>query len=95
MLRCPACRARYKGELICVRCGTNLGLPLLSETQAMEYVQLAVRHLLNGNRGNAQIALKQALQLNNTPLALSLVQFIRQAPVKIDEPVIHRASNGD
>lgn len=85
MQNCPACRARYKGQPMCTRCGADLTLPLLSEQQAMELLRQAVQYLSNKDYSRAAIALQQARLLKQTPLAIALDEFLQ---VKIHEPSV-------
>lgn len=103
MQNCPACRARYKGQTMCTRCGTDLTLPLLSEQKAMEQLRRAVQCLSNKDYTCAVIALQQAQQLQQTPLAIALDKFLQlemyeptlidpaaiHEPVPVEEPQIH------
>ena len=92
MQNCPACRARYKGQSICTRCGTDLSLPLLSEQQATEQLRRAVQYLSNKDYNCAAIALQQAQQLQQTPLAIALDKFLQlkmYEPTLIDQAAVH------
>ena len=102
MQKCPACRARYKGESLCARCGADLTLPLLSEQQAEDYLRRAIQLLVNGDPTRAVAEIQQSLLLRQTPLAVSLNAFLNtemhqstRAKAKVEEPKIHEPTQVD
>lgn len=76
MDRCPACRARYKGNPTCYRCGTDLTLPLEAERQAGARAQQALQDVLEDDIEAARVAIDQAIQLKAEPAFLALQAFI-------------------
>ncbi len=78
MERCPACRARLKGQIQCRRCGTDLTLALQAEAAAKRWMQRAVHCFSKGALDDADAALDRALMLHQTPLALVLRPFFRR-----------------
>ncbi|HRX70734.1 MAG: hypothetical protein KDJ22_15750 [Candidatus Competibacteraceae bacterium] len=69
MERCPVCRARFKEEPICYRCGADLGPLLAIETEAAGLEKQAVTLLGVGQWLEARQTAEQALTLQYSPLA--------------------------
>jgi hypothetical protein len=78
MERCPICKARIKENTTCNRCGTDLSRLLTIESQAAHFCNQAIKLLINNKIDQAQIAVKQSLQLKNTQIALTLYGFIKK-----------------
>ena len=90
MERCPVCHARFKGDPVCYRCGTDLSRPLTIEAQAIALEKRAVTLLaatlekpaaaLFGAEDlrEARRAAEQAAALRRSPLALALVAFLER-----------------
>ena len=75
--RCPTCRARLCGEVICPRCQSDL-TPLLQLTQqARVHHRRALESFKNGDLSKALTAIQQALRLHRTPERTSLEARIR------------------
>lgn len=96
MQNCPACRARYKGESLCARCGADLTLPLLSEQQAEDYLQRAIQLLANDDHASAVAVIQQSLLLKQIPLAAALHAFLKTethklAPERVDESEVYES----
>lgn len=77
MERCPICKARVKENSTCNRCGTDLSKLLTIESQAANLCDQAIKLLINNKIDQAQIAVKQSLQLKHTQIALTLHGFIQ------------------
>lgn len=75
MERCPNCRARYKGDPVCYRCGCELQPLRRLEAQAERLERLAVQ-CLTWDLDMAEQAVAKALRLQRRPLALALRGFI-------------------
>lgn len=79
MDRCPNCRARYKGEPQCRRCGMDLSTLLWIEAQAEAWERFAVERLTAGDLRGAKVAATEALARQHRPLAFMLREFVSQA----------------
>ena len=75
MERCPVCRARFKGEAICYRCGADLSPLLRIETEAAAWEREAVTLLATGQWIEARGAADRALALRHSPLASAMRDF--------------------
>jgi hypothetical protein len=88
MERCPNCRARFKGEPVCYRCGCELGRLLQIEAHAAALEKLAV-HCLSVDLEIAEHAVEKALRLQRRPLALALREFIRHLATRRGGEIRH------
>ena len=71
-LRCPTCRATWRGVSVCARCGTDLA-PLMSVAARAWRLREAARAALAANRGGEACDLAgTALRLHATPRGLRL-----------------------
>ena len=75
MERCPVCRARFKGEAVCYRCGTDLNVLLAIEAEAAAWERETVALLAAGDWIAARRAADQALALQYSPLAAAARDF--------------------
>jgi len=75
MERCPVCRARFKGEAVCYRCGADLSALLAIEAEAAQWEQEAVSLLASGEWIEARQAADRALTLQYSPLAAAARDF--------------------
>jgi hypothetical protein len=75
MERCPICRARFKEESVCYRCGADLSRLLAIEAEAAELEQQAVTLLGVGQWLEARQVAEQALALQQSPLAAATRDF--------------------
>ena len=75
MERCPVCRARFKDEPVCYRCGADLSPLLAIETDAAALEQQAVALLEAGQPLEARRAAEQALMLQYSTLAAVVQDF--------------------
>jgi len=69
MERCPVCRARFKGEAVCYRCGADLSVLLTIEAEAAAREREMVVLLATGQWIEARRAADQTLALQYSPLA--------------------------
>ena len=76
MERCPVCKAKFKDNPICYRCGTDLSTLLRIERQAKLLEQRAVACYGAGHRSEAYRVAKQSLALQRSPLRDWLVEFL-------------------
>jgi hypothetical protein len=76
MERCPVCNARFKDELICYRCGTDLSILVNLESQATALERRAVTLCSAGKLIEARRAAARALELQRGPLARVLLEFL-------------------
>lgn len=83
MERCPNCRARYRGDPECHRCGMELSRLLRIEAQAARWECLAVQRLAAGDRRGAITAADRALALQHRPLATLLRDFAQRSGTRI------------
>lgn len=75
MERCPVCRARFKGEAICYRCGADLNVLLAIEAEAAAWERETVASLVAGDWIAARRATDQALTLQYSALAAAARDF--------------------
>lgn len=78
MERCPVCRARFKDEPVCYRCGTDLSALLDIEAEAAALERRAVALLTTGQWIEARGAADRTLALRHSPLALAMRDFAGQ-----------------
>lgn len=76
MERCPTCQARRRDTPVCGRCQTDLRLSLAAETAARRFLQRGLKDWAAGDIEAARQALDDALQLQRTPLAVTLRGFL-------------------
>lgn len=94
MDRCPICKARLKDATICPRCSTDLTLPVQIARQADWLQKRAVAALAEGHLKRARQRVKQVIFLKPTPLARTLLKFIRQRLEKEYEVSNEAVKNG-
>lgn len=75
MERCPVCRARFKEEPVCYRCGADLSPLLTIEAEAAVLEQQVVTLLAVGQWLEARQTAEQALALQYSPLAAAARNF--------------------
>ena len=75
MERCPVCRARFKGEAVCYRCGADLNALLAIEAEAAAWERETVASLAAGDWIAARRATDQALALQYSSLAATARDF--------------------
>ena len=75
MERCPVCRARFRDEAICHRCGVDLNPLLAIEAEAAAWEREAVTLLAAGAWIEARRATERALALRHSPLAAAARDF--------------------
>ncbi len=78
MERCPICRARFKNEPVCYRCGADLSPLLAIEAEAAALEQQAVALTKAGQWLDAWQAADQALTRRHSPLAFAVREFARR-----------------
>jgi hypothetical protein len=78
MERCPVCRARFKEEPVCYRCGADLEPLLAIETQASGLEKQAVTLLGAGQWFEARQTAERVLALQYSPLAAAARDFARR-----------------
>lgn len=70
--RCPTCRARFSGEVICPRCQSDLTPLLQLAQQARVHHRRALESFESGDLPAALAAVQRALQLHRTSERVSL-----------------------
>jgi hypothetical protein len=78
MERCPVCRARFRQETVCYRCGADLRALLAIEAEAAAREREAVTLLAAGRWIEARRAADRALALQYSPLADAVRDFARR-----------------
>lgn len=78
MERCPICRATFKGEAHCRRCGAELSTLLRIEQEAAGLAQRAIQLWARGEVSAAAEAAKASLGLQDTRLARVLCSLARE-----------------
>ena len=77
MERCPNCKARYKGEDTCQRCGMDLSRLVQIENQVRHLECAAIQKILGQEAFAAERILNDALILQNSPSAKILLDFVQ------------------
>ncbi len=90
MERCPVCRARFKGDPVCYRCGADLGPLLAIEAEAAALERRAVLLLGAGELIDARRAADRVLALQYSPLACAVRDFARQELIAGEQRRIER-----
>jgi hypothetical protein len=75
MERCPVCRARFRDEAVCYRCGADLSALLAIEAEATALEREAVNLLAASRWIEARRAADRALALQYSPLAAAARDF--------------------
>jgi hypothetical protein len=75
MERCPVCRARFRDEAVCSRCGADLTPLLAIEAEAVALEREAVALLAAGQWIEARRAAERVLALQYSPLAAAARDF--------------------
>ncbi len=78
MERCPVCKARFKDDPICYRCGADLAILLRIERQAELLEQRAVALYGAGALGQARWVAEQAVALKRSLALCRLVEFLTE-----------------
>jgi hypothetical protein len=73
MERCPTCKAPYKGEPVCHRCGTDLGLLIQIEDNAAAYLKSAAAAFASGDFERAFGLARRSLSLYQSKEARHLM----------------------
>ena len=77
MERCPNCKARYKGEDTCQRCGMDLSRLVQIENQVRHLERAAIQKILDQEAFTAERILNEALILQKSPSAKTLLDFVQ------------------
>ena len=85
MERCPVCRARFKDEPVCYRCGL---LAIEAEAAALE--RRAVALLGTGEWIKAHRTAERVLALQSSPLATAVLDLSRQGLIASEVQVPER-----
>lgn len=75
MERCPVCRARFREEPVCYRCGADLSALLAIEGEATAWERETVALLAAGEWIEARRAADRVLALRHSPLAVAARDF--------------------
>ena len=81
MEHCPVCRARFRDEAVCSRCGADLSTLLAIEAEAAALERETVALLAAGQWIEARRAAERALALQYSPLASAARDFARREMV--------------
>ena len=87
MERCPTCKAIFRGEPICSRCGTNLAQILGIERAAMHCQQEALSALRRGFPWAAYRYARRACDLHRSSDSVKALALAALACQKFDEAV--------
>lgn len=90
MERCPVCRARFKDEPVCYRCGADLSRLLTIEAEAAAWEREAVTRLGAGQWLEAHQATQRALALQFSLLATAVRDFARQELLASESRLLER-----
>ena len=72
-LRCPVCAARFRGTVVCSRCGADLARPMLIVAAAYRLRRDARRALASGDPSGAMAAARRSVLLHDTPSGRALL----------------------
>ena len=75
-LRCPVCRAGFRGQSLCSRCGADLTPLMTLVARAFGARQLARRALAGGDLDGARALVDKAQNLCDTPAGRKLARFV-------------------
>ena len=75
-LRCPVCRAGFRGQSACSRCGADLTPLMTLVARAFGARQLARRALDGGDLNGARALADKAQRLCDTPPGRKLARFV-------------------
>ena len=73
--KCPVCRAPFRGERSCPRCGAELGALMELAARAHEARSAARAALRRGDVPRADLLARRAQRLHDTPEGRSLARF--------------------
>jgi hypothetical protein len=90
MERCPVCRARFKDQPVCYRCGTDLSMLLAIEAEAAVLERRAVALLGTGEWIKAHRTAERVLALQSSPLATAVLDLSRQELIASEAQVLER-----
>ena len=90
MERCPVCRAPFKNDPVCYRCGADLSPLLAIEAEAAAREREAVALLGTGQWLEAHWAAERALALQFSPLAFTVRDFARRELVASEVRLFER-----
>ncbi len=68
-LQCPVCRAAFRGDSVCSRCGADLSMPMLAAAKAYKLRQSAVSQLAEGNLKAADERIRKSKRLMNSKIS--------------------------
>jgi hypothetical protein len=75
--RCPTCRAAFRGDPVCPRCGAELRDLMRVIAKAYALRRQARESLERGDRSTALILARQALRLHRTRLGVELERRVK------------------
>lgn len=90
MERCPVCRAPFKHDPVCYRCGADLSVLLAIEAEATRLERQAVSLLGGGELLKAYQTAEHALKLQRSLLMLAVRNFTRQELVAHEARLFER-----
>ena len=90
MERCPVCRARFKDEPVCYRCGADLSVLLAIEAEVAALEQRAVALLGTGEWIEAHRTAERALALQSSPLAAAVLDLSHHELIASEVQVLER-----
>ena len=87
MEHCPTCGAKFRGDRVCSRCGTDLGEILEVERAAVHCQQEAFAALRAGRREEAYGLAARACEFHCSPDSVKALALTALACGKFDEAV--------
>ncbi len=90
MERCPVCRARFKDEPVCYRCGADLSVLLAIESEATALERRAVTLLGAGEWIEARRIAERARALYSSPLAAAVLDLTHRELIASEVQVLER-----
>ncbi|MCP4753292.1 MAG: hypothetical protein GY866_20570 [Proteobacteria bacterium] len=76
MEKCPSCRARFKGELECYRCGFDYQFALRCEREGIDNYNEAIRSLKRNDAQKALHLVDKSCFYDRTPGSIKLKALI-------------------
>ncbi|QQS54844.1 MAG: hypothetical protein IPM89_03090 [Candidatus Competibacteraceae bacterium] len=90
MERCPVCRARFKEEPVCYRCGADLSVLLAIEAEVAALERRAVALLGTGEWIKARRVAERVLTLQPSPLAAAVLNLSHRELIASEVQVLER-----
>lgn len=68
-LKCPVCRAAFRGDCVCSRCGADLSMLMLVAAKAYKLRQAAISQLAEGQLEAAHGRIRKSIKLMDSNIS--------------------------